>query len=79
MAKLKVGILISGRGSNMRALIEACAEKGYPAEIVVVISNVPAAPGLARAAAAGIATLVVDHRAYAERSAFEDAVHAELL
>ena len=79
MAKLRVGILISGRGSNMRALIEACAEKGYPAEIVVVISNVPAAPGLARAAATGIATLVVDHRAYAERSAFEDAVHAELL
>ena len=79
MAKLRVGILISGRGSNMRALIEACAEKGYPAEIVVVMSNVPAAPGLARAAAAGIATLVVDHRAYAERSAFEDALHAALL
>jgi phosphoribosylglycinamide formyltransferase-1 len=79
MAKLRVGILISGRGSNMRALIEACAEKGYPAEIVVVISNVPAAPGLARAAAAGIATLVVDHRAYAERSAFEDALHMALL
>ena len=79
MAKLRIGILISGRGSNMRALIEACAEKGYPAEIVVVISNVPAAPGLARAAAAGIATLVLDHRAYAERSAFEDALHAALL
>ena len=79
MAKLRVGILISGRGSNMQALIEACAEKGYPAEIVVVISNVPAAPGLARAAAAGIATLAVDHRVYTERSAFEDALHAALL
>jgi len=79
MAKLRVGILISGRGSNMRALIEACADGGYPAEIVVVISNVPGAPGLARAAAAGIATLVIDHKAYVERSAFEDALHAALL
>src|SRR5512132_1495668 len=79
MAKLRVGILISGRGSNMRALIEACADSGYPAEIVVVISNVPEAPGLARAAAAGIATLVIDHKAYIERSAFEDALHAALL
>jgi phosphoribosylglycinamide formyltransferase 1 len=79
MAKLRVGILISGRGSNMRALIEACADSGYPAEIVVVISNVPEAPGLARAAAAGIATLVIDHKAYIERSAFDDALHAALL
>jgi phosphoribosylglycinamide formyltransferase 1 len=79
MAKLRVGILISGRGSNMRALIEACASSGYPAEIVVVISNVPEAPGLARAAAAGIATLVIDHKAYIERSAFDDALHAALL
>ena len=79
MAKLRVGILISGRGSNMRALIDACAESGYPAEIVVVISNVPEAPGLARAAAAEIDTLVIDHTAYVERSAFEDALHAALL
>ncbi|MGE5779279.1 MAG: phosphoribosylglycinamide formyltransferase [Hyphomicrobiales bacterium] len=79
MAKLRVGILISGRGSNMRALIDACAESGYPAEIVVVISNVPEAPGLARAAAAEIDTLVIDHKAYVGRSAFEDALHAALL
>ena len=79
MAKLRVGILISGRGSNMRALIEACADSGYPAEVVVVISNVPEAPGLARAAAAGIATLVIDHKAYIERGAFDDALHAALL
>jgi phosphoribosylglycinamide formyltransferase-1 len=79
MAKLRVGILISGRGSNMRALIDACADSAYPAEIAVVISNVPGAAGLARAAAAGIAALVVDHKAYAERSAFEEAVHAALL
>jgi phosphoribosylglycinamide formyltransferase-1 len=79
MAKLRVGILISGRGSNMRALIEACADSGYPAEIVVVISNVPEAPGLAHAAAAGIATVVIDHKAYVERSVFDDALHAALL
>jgi phosphoribosylglycinamide formyltransferase 1 len=79
MAKLRVGILISGRGSNMRALIEACADSAYPAEIIVVISNVPGAPGLACAAAAGVATLVIDHKAYAERSAFEEALHAALL
>jgi phosphoribosylglycinamide formyltransferase-1 len=79
MAKLRVGILISGRGSNMQALIEACADSAYPAEITVVISNVPGAAGLARAAAGGIATLVIDHKAYAERSAFEEAVHAALL
>jgi phosphoribosylglycinamide formyltransferase-1 len=79
MAKLRLGILISGRGSNMQALIEACGDQAYPAEIVVVISNVPGAPGLARAAAAGISTLVIDHRAYADRSAFEEALHAALL
>ena len=79
MTELRLGILISGRGSNMRALIDACAESGYPAEIVVVISNVPEAPGLARAAAAEIDTLVIDHTAYVERSAFEDALHAALL
>jgi phosphoribosylglycinamide formyltransferase 1 len=79
MAKLRVGVLISGRGSNMRALIEACADSAYPAEIVVVISNVPEAPGLAHAAAAGIATVVIDHKAYVERTAFDDALHAALL
>jgi phosphoribosylglycinamide formyltransferase 1 len=79
MAKLRLGILISGRGSNMQALIEACGDQAYPAEIVVVISNVPGAPGLARATATGITTLVIDHRAYADRSAFEDALHAALL
>ena len=56
MAKLKVAILISGRGSNMQALIDACAAPSYPAEVVVVISNVPGATGLARAEAAGIPT-----------------------
>jgi len=60
-AQLKVGVLISGRGSNLQALIDAAADPAYPAEIVLVISNRPEAPGLARAAHAGIA-----HRTLAE-------------
>lgn len=72
MAKLKVGVLISGRGSNLQALIDACADEDYPAEIVLVISNVPGAAGLARAEAAGIPTVVADHRAFDDREAFEN-------
>ena len=78
MAKLKVAILISGRGSNMQALIDASATASFPAEIVVVISNVPGAAGIARATAAGIATLVIDHKTFAERSGFEDALDQAL-
>lgn len=67
MTRLKVGVLISGRGSNLQALIEAAADPAYPAEIVLVIGNRPEAPGLARAARARIA-----HRVIAEpnRQAF---------
>ena len=72
MAKLKVGVLISGRGSNLQALIDACADEDYPAEIVLAISNVPGAAGLARAEAAGIPTVVVDHKAFDDREAFEN-------
>ena len=61
MARLKVGVLISGRGSNLQALIEAAADPGYPAEIVLVISNRPDAPGLVRAANAGIAHRTIAH------------------
>ena len=56
-AKRKVGVLISGRGSNLKSLIEACRDPNYPAEIVLVISNVAGAGGLAHAANANIATL----------------------
>ena len=59
MARLKVGVLISGRGSNLQALIDAASDPGYPAEIVLVISNRPEAPGIARAAGAGIAHRVI--------------------
>jgi phosphoribosylglycinamide formyltransferase-1 len=79
MARLKVGILISGRGSNMQALIEACRKPDFPAEIALVISNEPAAAGLARAAEAGIATRVVNHRDFnKDRPAFERALTAAL-
>ena len=61
MARLKVGVLISGRGSNLQALIDAASDPDYPAEIVLVISNRPDAPGLAHAARAGIAHRTVDH------------------
>ena len=71
MARLRVGVLISGRGSNLQALIDAAAEPDYPAEIVLVISNVPGAPGLARAAAAGIRHETIDHRDFDSREAFE--------
>jgi phosphoribosylglycinamide formyltransferase-1 len=78
MAKLKVGILISGRGSNMAALIRASQAADYPAEIACVVSNRGEAPGLAVAAAAGIATAVISHRGHADRETFDRALSAEL-
>ena len=75
MTKKRVAVLISGRGSNMVALIEAAKAKDYPAEIVLVVSNVPDATGLDRARQDGIATAVVDHHAFGkDREAFEQAL-----
>ena len=79
MPRKRVAVLISGRGSNMVALIEAAKNPAYPAEIVVVLSNDPAAHGLQRAAAANIPTAVVDHRPFGkDREAFERAMQREL-
>lgn len=78
MARLKVGVLISGRGSNMAALIEAARANDYPAEIAVVVSNVADAPGLELARDAGIATAAVPHKAFPDRESFDRAVSAEL-
>ncbi|MDP2331885.1 MAG: phosphoribosylglycinamide formyltransferase [Reyranella sp.] len=78
MAKLKVGILISGRGSNMAALVRAAQAADYPAEIACVVSNRAEAPGLAIAAAAGVATAVISHRGHADRETFDRALSAEL-
>jgi phosphoribosylglycinamide formyltransferase-1 len=71
-------VLISGRGSNLQALIDAVASGSLSARIAVVISNRPGAPGLERARLAGIETLVLDHREFASREAFDAAVTAEL-
>ncbi len=68
---MKIGILISGRGSNLKSLIAACAEPGFPAEIVAVISNRPEAAGLAIARAAGLPALVIDHKLYPDRESFD--------
>jgi len=80
MTRIRVAVLISGRGSNMTALIEAAAAPDYPADIALVLSNEPDAAGLGRARQAGIATAVVDHRPFGkDREAFEraldDALH----
>lgn len=77
-ARRRVGVLISGRGSNMATLVAAAARPDYPAEIVAVLSNRPEALGLAHAAAAGIPAEAVDHRAYPDREAFERALDARL-
>jgi phosphoribosylglycinamide formyltransferase-1 len=79
MTRKRVAILISGRGSNMMALIDAAKAPDYPAEIALVVSNVPDAPGIARAREAGIASEVVEHKAFGkDREAFDKAVHAAL-
>jgi phosphoribosylglycinamide formyltransferase-1 len=77
--KKRIAILISGRGSNMAALIEAARAPDYPAEIVLVVSNRPDAPGLERARAAGVGVLALDHKAFGTREAFDGAVEAALL
>jgi phosphoribosylglycinamide formyltransferase-1 len=78
MTRRKVGVLISGRGSNMAALIEAAAASDYPAEIALVVSNEPDAPGLAYAASKRIATAVIDHRRFVDREAFAGAIDEAL-
>lgn len=78
MARVKTAVLISGRGSNLQALIDSAADPAFPAEIVRVIANVPGAGGLERAEKAGIATAIIDHRDFDGRAPFEDALHAEL-
>jgi phosphoribosylglycinamide formyltransferase 1 len=79
MSRKRVAVLISGRGSNMAALIEAAKDNNYPAEIALVLSNRPDAAGLSTARAAGIATDVVDHAAFGkDRAAFDRALQAVL-
>jgi phosphoribosylglycinamide formyltransferase 1 len=86
MIRKRVGVLISGRGSNLQALIDACRLRDFPAEIVMVVSNVPQAQGLLRAEAALIPTLTINHKDFSSREAFDVALdkalneaHVELL
>lgn len=75
----RTAVLISGRGSNLRALLAAARDPAYPAEISLVLSNVPDAPGLAAAEAAGIACATIDHRRFrGDRAAHETALLAAL-
>ncbi|MCW5137726.1 phosphoribosylglycinamide formyltransferase [Burkholderia cenocepacia] len=74
----KLVILISGRGSNMEAIVRACAQERWPAEIAAVIANRPDAAGLAFAASRGVATAVVDHRSFDGRDSFDAALAAEI-
>ncbi|MEM8937035.1 MAG: phosphoribosylglycinamide formyltransferase, partial [Pseudomonadota bacterium] len=78
MKRAKIAVLISGRGTNLQALIDAAARPDYPADIALVISNRPNAKGLDRATAAGIATTTIDHKAYPSRAAFDAALTESL-
>ena len=79
MAKrVRTAVLISGRGSNLQALIDAARASDYPAEIVLVLSNVEAAEGLVRARAAGIPTKAISHKTFASREDFDGAIDAAL-
>jgi formyltetrahydrofolate-dependent phosphoribosylglycinamide formyltransferase len=79
MSRARVGVLISGRGSNMSALIEAAKDPAYPAEIVVVLSNKPDAPGLEIARGFGVEALAIDQRPFGkDRAAHEAALDAAL-
>ncbi len=75
MKKVRVGVLISGRGSNMMAIVEAARAAEYPADIICVVSNRPDAAGLNFAASHGIATKVIDHKAFATREDFDAALN----
>ncbi len=79
MTRKRLGILISGRGSNMEALLKAAADPAWPAEAVLVLANKPDADGLDKARAAGVAAAAIDHKLYGkDREAFERAMDAEL-
>jgi phosphoribosylglycinamide formyltransferase 1 len=74
----RIVILISGRGSNMEAIVKACADERWPAQVVAVLANRPDAAGLAFAAERGMATAVVDNKSFATREAFDAALAAAI-
>jgi phosphoribosylglycinamide formyltransferase-1 len=78
VARLKVGVLVSGRGSNLQALLDACATPDFPAEIALVVSNKADAFALERARRAKVATKVISHRDFSTREAFDASIDAAL-
>jgi len=78
MGRLNLAVFVSGRGSNMQALMEACADLSFPAQISVVLSNCPDAAALDKARAAHIPAIVVDHTLYKTKAEFEVAIQAAL-
>lgn len=76
--KLKLAVLISGSGSNLQAILDACAKPDFPAQVEVVISNAPDAFGLTRAKQAGVPAVSIDHREFPNRHAFEAALQSAL-
>jgi phosphoribosylglycinamide formyltransferase 1 len=78
LTRKRVGVLISGRGSNLQALIDACRAPNYPAKIVLVVSNVPSAQGLLRAEAGLIPSVTINHKDFASREDFDAALDGAL-
>jgi phosphoribosylglycinamide formyltransferase 1 len=78
LSRKRVAVLISGRGSNMASLIDAAKDSAYPAEIILVISNKPDAPGLSYAKSCGIETLAIPHKSFDSREAHDAAIGAAL-
>lgn len=76
--KKKVGVLVSGRGSNLQALLDAAADPAFPAEIALVISNIAGVYALERAEKAGVPTQVIPHKQFASREEFDAAMDAAL-
>lgn len=75
---IRIGVLVSGSGSNLQAILDAVAAKKLDAEIAVVVSNIATAGGLERARAAGVTAVVIDHKGFANREDFDAALVAEL-
>lgn len=76
--RVRLAVLLSGSGSNLQALLDACAQPDYPAQVVCVVSNVPTAFGLERARKAGVPAVALDHKAFGSRADFERALGEEL-
>jgi len=77
-ARARLGVLVSGSGSNLQALLDACAQPDYPAEVACVVSNVPTAFALERARKARVPAVALEHKAFSSRAEFEKALGEEL-